>query len=140
LDAHEAMRLARWLGEDKPAGDIRPSDVESYVETFSASAPNAGARADSLKSFLNFAHKQKLMPERLVTHVRVRRTGVVRGPRATSTSNRVSEGRDEVQLTREGLISLREELELLKGQRPKMAAELRDAMADKDFRENAPLD
>ena len=36
--------------------------------------------------------------------------------------------------------ALTDELESLKGQRPKIASELRDAMADKDFRENAPLD
>jgi transcription elongation factor GreA len=130
------MRFARWLGEDRSAYDVKPSDVESFVETFSASAPNAGARADSLKAFLSFAHKQKLMPERLVTHVRVRKqTGARGGAGSGSTIES-----NEVQLTKEGLDALTGELEGLKGQRPRIASELRDAMADKDFRENAPLD
>ena len=136
-DAHEAMRFARWLGDDRPAADVKPSDVESFVETFSASAPNAGARADSLKSFLSYAHKQKLMPERLVTHVRVRRQTNARSS-ADGATTLVT--RNEVQLTSEGIVVLTAELESLKDQRPKIAAELRDAMADKDFRENAPLD
>src|SRR5438132_6498266 len=35
-DAHEAMRFARWLGEDRSVADVKPVDVESFVETFSA--------------------------------------------------------------------------------------------------------
>jgi transcription elongation factor GreA len=136
-DAHEAMRFSRWLGEDRPVGDIRPSDVESYVDTFSASAPNAGARADSLKSFLSYAHKQKLMPDRLVTHVRVRKQT---NSRSSGDSRTTVVSRNEVQLTAEGIVALTAELGSLKEQRPRIAADLRDAMADKDFRENAPLD
>ena len=43
-------------------------------------------------------------------------------------------------MTLEGLANLEEELTELKGRRPVIAEELRAAMADKDFRENAPLD
>lgn len=136
LDAQEAMRFARWLGDEHPAAEVRPPDVESYIESFSASAPNAGARADSLKAFLAYAHKQKLMPDRLVSHVRVRKAG---GARSRSGAA-VTEERSQVHLTREGIVALTAELEVLKAQRPRMAGELRDAMADKDFRENAPLD
>jgi transcription elongation factor GreA len=131
----EAFRFARWVGEERAVADIRPPDVEAYVESFGLNSPNAGTRAEALKSFLTFAHKQKLMPEKLVTHVRVRRTG---GARAKGQA--VLEQKQEVHLTSEGLQALTQELEGLKAQRPKIALELRDAMADKDFRENAPLD
>ncbi|PKB56555.1 MAG: hypothetical protein BZY69_01150 [SAR202 cluster bacterium Casp-Chloro-G1] len=43
-------------------------------------------------------------------------------------------------VTREGLQSLEAQLEVLKAERPSIADKLRAAMADKDFRENAPLD
>jgi transcription elongation factor GreA len=43
-------------------------------------------------------------------------------------------------LTPEGHAALLAELEALKAQRPKIAEQLRLARADKDFRENAPLD
>src|SRR5262245_17165801 len=72
-EGQEALRFARWFGEERRAIEIRPSDLEGYVETFGASAPNATARADALKSFLAYAHKQKILPERFVSHVRVRR-------------------------------------------------------------------
>ncbi len=43
-------------------------------------------------------------------------------------------------MTREGLENLELSLEEEKSNRPMMAEKLREAMADKDFRENAPLD
>ncbi len=45
-----------------------------------------------------------------------------------------------VQLTPEGHERLVQELQTLKDQRPALTEEIRRAAADKDFRENAPLD
>lgn len=135
LYVQEALRFARWVGEERSCGDIRPPDVEAYVETYGANAPNANTRAEALKSFLTYVHKHKMMDKKLVTHVRVRRSAVTKG-----RGQGVLEQKQEVALTSEGLTALTQELETLKEQRPKIAMELRDAMADKDFRENAPLD
>jgi transcription elongation factor GreA len=132
----EAFRFARWVGEERAVADIKPPDVEAYVESFGSNAPNANSRAEALKSFLTYAHKQKLMPERLVTHVRVRRTAVTRA----RAEQLIQQEKQAVALTAEGLQALTQELESLKSQRPRIALDLRDAMADKDFRENAPLD
>ena len=134
-DSQEALRFARWFGEARAATDIRPSDLEAYVETFGSSSPLATSRADSLKSFLAHMHKQKILPERLVSHVRVRRQGI-----RARAGTAVQEPPTEVRMTSAGKAALEEELEELKVQRPKIALELREAMADKDFRENAPLD
>jgi len=131
-DGQEALRFARWFGEERAATEIRPVDLESYVETFGSHAPNAAQRADALKVFLSFAHKQKILPERLVSHVRVRRTtSRARGPALTD---------DSVPLTPEGKASLEKELRDLMAQRPRIAEELHLARADGDVRENAPLD
>jgi transcription elongation factor GreA len=131
-DGQEALRFARWFGEERAATEIRPVDLESYVESFGSNAPNAAQRADSLKIFLSFAHKQKILPERLVSHVRVRRTASrAKGPALTD---------DRVQLTAEGKASLERELQELLAQRPRIAEELHNARADGDVRENAPLD
>jgi transcription elongation factor GreA len=131
----EAIRFARWVGEERRISEIRAPDVEAYVTTFGANSPNASARADALKGFLSYAYKSKLMDERLVSHVRVRRTGGKARGQA-----RGLEEKSEIRLTKEGRAALEEELEQLKERRPRIAQELRDAMADKDFRENAPLD
>jgi transcription elongation factor GreA len=133
LDGQEALRFARWFGEDRSPSDLRPADLEAYVESYGAHSPNAGARAESLKSFRAYAHKQKIVPERLVSHVRVRRTQSKARGSAQSESN-------VLELTAEGKAWLEHELEDLKAQRPKLAAELQAARADGDVRENAPLD
>ncbi len=134
LDGQEALRFARWFGEERAATELRPADIEMYVETFGAHSPNATTRADALKSFLAYAHKQKILPERYVSHVRVRRSTVkVRGALQ-------AERPAQVQLTAEGKSTLEHELEELKSQRPRIAAELQAARADGDVRENAPLD
>ena len=85
----------------------------------------------SFVAFLAFARKQGFTATNLATHLRLRKTaapavggGVIR----------------EVQLTADGHAALVAELKNLRAQRPRVADELRLAMADKDFRENAPLD
>ena len=135
LDSQEALRFARWFGEARAAQEIRPSDIESYVDSFGATAPNASARADALKSFLAYAHKQGILAERFVSHVRVRRTpGRARVGTATPVQATT------VQLTEAGKTALEAELAELVEQRPRIARDLRDARADGDVRENAPLD
>src|SRR5262249_39650234 len=49
-------------------------------------------------------------------------------------------GESAYHVTLEGLTRLEQQLEEEKGKRPYIAEKLREAMADKDFRENAPLD
>ncbi|MPZ49560.1 MAG: hypothetical protein GEU75_09735 [Dehalococcoidia bacterium] len=135
LEGQEALRFARWFGDERAAIEVRPSDLESYVDTFGATAPNATERADALKAFLAYAHKQNFMAERMVSHVRVRR------PASRSRAATLQrETPREMRVTAEGLQMLEAELEALKGERPRIAVELREARADGDIRENAPLD
>lgn len=135
LEGQEALRFARWFGEERPAADVRPSDVQAYVETFGVSSPNAGGRADALKAFLSYAHRQKLMPERLVSHVRVRRA-----PRPRLVTGAGGASMPEVRLTPDGRQALVDELDSLTARRPQITADLRAARADGDVSENAPLD
>jgi transcription elongation factor GreA len=135
-DSQEALRFARWFGEERSAAELRPVDIESYVESFGVYAPNASARAESLKTFLNYTHKQNITPNRLVSHVRVRRpSGAKRSLAAAATKEQ-----PEVRVTSEGLAELKAELEGLIAQRPGIAEELRHARSDGDVSENAPLD
>jgi transcription elongation factor GreA len=134
-EGQEALRFARWFGEERNATEIRPADLEAYVETFGANSPNAMTRAEGLKSFLAYAHKQNILPERLVSHVRVRRQTT----RARAGGVGAAE-RPEVRITAEGRQGLEAELQALIAERPRIAQELRAARADGDVRENAPLD
>jgi transcription elongation factor GreA len=136
-DSQEALRFARWYGDDKPAIDLRPVDIELYVETFGANSPLASARAESLKTFLAYAHKQNLTSSRLVSHVRVRRPA---GAKRAAASSAAAREQQELRITSEGKSALETELQELIAERPRIAEELRHARSDGDVRENAPLD
>ncbi len=133
-DSQEALRFARWFGEERSASELRPVDVASYIESFGTNSPNAGARADSLKSFLAYAHKHNITRERLVSHVRVRRAANQKRPAASSGQPA------EVNLTSDGQAAVEAELGNLIAQRPQIADDLHSARADGDVRENAPLE
>lgn len=137
-NSQEALRFARWYGDDKPAADLRPVDIELYVETFGVNSPLASTRAECLKTFLDYAHKQKITPSRLVSHVRVRRPAGAK--RAAAVAATALHEQPEVRLTSEGKAAIETELEGLVAQRPRIAEELRHARSDGDVRENAPLD
>jgi transcription elongation factor GreA len=127
----EMNRLVRWSGADRRLSDIRVIEMERYVETVNKSV-DAENRLKVLRSFLSFARKNGLVSDNLNAVVRPRRTG------GGSTQTAMNEERLDV--TAEGLAALERELEALRAQRPQIAEALRAAMADKDFRENAPLD
>jgi len=129
----EVYRFVRWYGADRPVGELRGHDVALYAESLGPATTDVVRRAEALRSFLAFAKKEGLTTTNLATHLRLRK------------SPQAAEG-DAVMaatpsfLTAEGHASLSAELESLKAQRPDIAEELRRAMIDKDFRENAPLD
>jgi transcription elongation factor GreA len=128
----EVNRFVRWYGADRQLSDLRGVDIERYA-TENASAMESERRLTSLRALLAYAKKTSMTTENLATHVRVRRTGG--GSGASEAINA-----DRVEVTAEGRASLQRELEAFRAQRPKIAEALRMAMADKDFRENAPLD
>lgn len=128
----EVQRAVRWFGGDRLLGDLRPAEIEEYTNKH-ASAVEAEARLSALRNLLAYARKQGLLAENLAVHVRLRRSSG--GGGNTETVNA-----DRLEVTAEGLAALQRELEEKRAQRPKIAEALRHAMADKDFRENAPLD
>ena len=130
----ELLRFARWYGGDRPLERLTGHEVATYAEEVSASGVDPYRRLEPVRQFLAYARKAGWTPANLATHVRLRRAG---GAGNNQQNNR---DQDVVQLTAEAKAALERELEELKARRPKIAEMLRQAMADKDFRENAPLD
>jgi transcription elongation factor GreA len=118
----EVYRFARWYGADRPMGELRGHDVALYAESLGAATADLARRAEVLRSFLAFAKKEGLTTTNLATHLRLRKSPPNIGGGAAAAA------------------SLRAELGALKAERPGISEELRQAMGDKDFRENAPLD
>jgi len=128
----ELYRFVRWYGAERQTHELRGHDVSSYAEALGASAVDGPQRLEILRGFFGFVRKQGFTTANLATHLRFRKT-------ATPTFSGGGAAQ-EVHLTSEGHAALQAELEKLQAQRPRVAEELRRAMADKDFRENAPLD
>jgi transcription elongation factor GreA len=109
------------------------------VEAFGqSSGVDSMAKLQPVKAFLKYAYDSGMTPGgNLATHLKVKRAPT-RPKQAASAILRNSG--PTARLSAEGHQKAIEELETLKSQRVTVAEEIKRAMADKDFRENAPLD
>jgi transcription elongation factor GreA len=135
----ELLRLARWFGSERDAAALTGPEVASYAEGIGENVTDGPARVDAVRRFLVYLHKSQITEGNLSKHVPVRRAPQKKR-RAGGAATAVAQAPDETHLTPEGHAALLRELEELKEKRLHVAAELKRAMADKDFRENAPLD
>ena len=129
-------RFVNWCGPDKTLTEINPPEIGEYADQLGATgtAPESATRLQIIKDFLSYARKNRLIDKNLAQHVRVRKSKSARqklqGPG----------GPEVVKLTRDGLNRLQSELEKLKAARGPLAIQIRKAAADKDVRENVPLE
>ena len=131
--AHQAdvERFVKWCGADRLCGSLRGQEIANFGESLAGSLTDASQRADAVKSFLAFARKAGFTETNMGAHLRLRKTSTKGAPRAAAK---------EVHVSAQEHAALSAELEGLKAQRPRIIADLQHARADKDFRENAPLD
>ncbi|HEY8173482.1 MAG TPA: transcription elongation factor GreA [Dehalococcoidia bacterium] len=129
----EVLKFVRWTGIDRDLATMRGHEVAQYAENFPPTVSDAAKRADYVRAFLKWAKDKGYTTENLGTHLRVRKAN-----KSSSTAQTVEV--QPVYLTKEGHDALVAEMEQLKERRPLIQADLARAMADKDFRENAPLD
>jgi transcription elongation factor GreA len=130
----DVNKFVRWYGTDRNMGEMTGHDVSGYAEGLGVTLTDAAAKLEPVRAFLVFARKKGFTATNMAVHLRP--------PKATKASKaqRRVVKEETISLTREGIIVLEAELEDLRARRPHIAAELQRAMADKDFRENAPLD
>jgi transcription elongation factor GreA len=124
-------RLLRWFGRDTPLGALTPQEVVTFAQTL---AENGDERTgQEIKAFLTYLKRRGLTEENLGKYIRTARGGRA-SPKASPEAVPTP-----VALTPEGLARLRAEAEELQRERVALAEEVRRAAADKDVRENAPL-
>lgn len=125
--------FVRWCGRDRSAEELTPQEIEQYGAWVTNEGSDPTAKLVSVRSFLTYLRKKKIVQGSLATHLRVPRTR--RTDSATSKT-----AAPEVALSAEGRANLETRLETLRGERVEVVGDIQRAMADKDFRENAPLD
>ncbi len=133
----ELNRFVRWYGGDRRMSELGPREIGEYGESVSksirSSVTDPAKKIEPVRNFLTYAKKAKLTEVNLAPNLRISKTK--KGP--VKNSHKEAE---QVHLTSEGHAALKSELEALKNERPLVAEQIRHAAADKDFRENAPLE
>ncbi|MDI6857353.1 MAG: GreA/GreB family elongation factor [Dehalococcoidia bacterium] len=130
----EVNRFVRWYGSDRAMSELTGHDVSGYAASLGSSLADVASRLEPVRAFLAFAKKKGYTATNMAVHIRP-----PKAQKAIKTPARLKEA-GPVSLSEGAIEAMKRELEELRARRPKVAAELRRAMADKDFRENAPLD
>jgi transcription elongation factor GreA len=136
-DRDEVERFAEWFGMERSLEELTGADVSNYLadERRRLGDTHDLGHLEPLRAFLAYSARLAFTEDDLVPFLRPGATS--RRPGGSPSSGL---GENAYYVTIDGLRALERELEELKGQRPVIAEQLRAAMADKDFRENAPLD
>lgn len=129
----EVYKFIRWYGEERNINELTIPEVAGYTEQITSSTTEVTEKLGVIKAFLTYSHKQQLTLKNLAVHLKVKKSS----SRPTSTRRHPHR---TVMLTTQGHADLQAELVALKNERPRIAEDLQKAAADKDFRENAPLD
>ncbi len=130
----EIYRFIRWYGWGRPLAGLTAPEVANYAERLSLSDTDYIRKLELIRALLIYAKKEGWSKSNLATHLKARR-GKTRS-RSSSKSGLPS----TISLTQQGYAELTAELAVLKGKRAQAIDEMRRAAADKDFRENAPLE
>lgn len=126
----EVNRFVLWYGKDRLISRVTPTEVANYAQWVGASTADAAKKLEPVRALLNYAKKEKLIKGSLAPHLRIKQATKIALP---------TKPRQQVALTADDYADLRGQLASLEEERLRVAEEMRLAAADKDFRENAPL-
>lgn len=130
----EVYRFVRWYGWDRSLAGLRAPEVANYAEQLSLSDTDYVKKLELIRAFLVYAKKEGWTNTSLATHLKTKKGKAPPQPTLRRGLSR------PVSLTRQGYAELEAELTVLKAKRSQAIDEMRRAAADKDFRENAPLE
>ena len=133
LAQQEVNKFVHWYGTERPIDRLAAQEVASYAGRMDASSANVSKRLEPVKAFLSYAKKEGFTPTNLAVHLRVKKSSPKQGASKKGYVEKFS-------LTPQGHQELKDELSALQKERLNIAEEIHRAAADKDFRENAPLD
>ena len=130
----EIYKFIRWYGLEQPFARLAAREVASYAEQLSLSDTDYTRKLELIRVFLAYAKKEGWSKSNLATHLKAKKGKI---PLRSSSKRGLQE---TISLTQQGYAELEAELAALKIKRSEAIDEMRRAAADKDFRENAPLE
>lgn len=130
----EVNRFARWYGLERPLANLTAPEVANYAERLSLSDTDYMKKLELIRAFLVYVKKEGWSQTNLAIHLKTKKA-------KTKLSSSSRQGLPQaISLTQQGYDELQTELATLKNKRSQAIDEIRRAAADKDFRENAPLE
>ena len=130
----ELNRFIRWCGRDRGVLELTPPEIEEYAGSAGIWGADSAVKLKPVRSFLVYLKEKGLTSIGLATHLKSTRSK--KGPQRVF----LRASSEHAELSPEGFANLQARLEVLKEERIKVVGDIQRAMADKDFRENAPLD
>tara|TARA_B100001123_G_C15140871_1_gene959419 strand:- start:137 stop:922 length:786 start_codon:yes stop_codon:yes gene_type:complete len=130
--SQDINRFIQWCGKTTSIHRLTPHTIASYAEWIGIQGGDVSKKLTPVKAFLAYLRKHEIIQINLATHLRA--------PKTRTKSQAAAAAVDRAELTREGYDELVARLNALKNERVQIVEDIGRAMADKDFRENAPLD
>ncbi len=129
----EVNRFVLWYSKERPVNQLVPSVVASYADWIAASSADASSKLEPVRRFLTYVKKEGFTETNLAPHLRARK--------ATAKTPYIikQQSKQSSTLTPQGYARLKSQLAKLEQKLPRIAEEIQNAAADKDFKENAPL-
>ena len=137
MDHRELSRFVSWCGRERNVDGVTPVEVAEYAQHIGLGGVESVQRLNPVKAFLGYWKDEGWIQNGLAAHMRIPRGRRIGGKRSGGSGNPSSEGS---LLSREGYDRLVAQVADLKLERYSVVEDIRQAMADKDFRENSPLD
>ncbi len=134
VSQQEVYRFVRWYGWERPLAELTAPEVANFAERLSLSDTDYIKKLELIRAFLVYTRKEGWSKSNLAPYLKARK-GKTRLPSLSGRSLPQT-----ISLTQQGYTELKAELDALKSKRPQAIDEIRRAAADKDFRENAPLE
>jgi len=130
----EIYKFVRWYGWERTFAGLTASEVANYAERLSQSDTDYLRKLELIRTFLVYTKKAGWSKDNLAVHLKTRK-----GKTRVRLSSRQGVPKP-VSLTQQGYDELQAGLKTLRNRRSQAIDEMHRAAADKDFRENAPLD
>jgi transcription elongation factor GreA len=130
----EVYKFARWYGWERSFSDLAPPHVANYAEQLNVSATDYDKKFEVLRGFFAHAKKAGWSRTNLATHLKTKKGKA--GPARIARRGQPQ----ATTLSRQRYNELVVELDALKKKSQELVKAIQLAAADKDFRENAPLD
>ncbi len=130
----EIYRFVRWYGWERSLASLAAAEVANYAERLSSSDSDYAGKLDLIRAFLACAKKEGWTKSNLATHLKIKKGRNKSQPLTRRGKSQATS------LSQQKYDELKAELEALKDKRAQAIDEMGRAAADKDFRENAPLE